>query len=295
VLPRRGRARAAVTLARPTQWIKNALVVAAAGAAGALGHEGVPVRVGLAALAFCLISAGAYAINDTHDAAGDRRYPRKRYRPVAAGELQSGEAVMLGLAWLVTGVLLCFWIRPLLGLVGVGYVVLSLSYTFLWRHIVVLDIIAVAGGFLLRALAGGVAAPVALSRWFVLVVASAALFVAAGKRWAELRRTSGDGSESARRVMRHYSSGGLWLLLAGSGVCALLAYGAWALQLPAADGVPWRLLTVIPFTTCLIRYGALLRNGGGEAPEEMLFSDRWLASGGTLWLLLFALSVNAAG
>jgi decaprenyl-phosphate phosphoribosyltransferase len=269
-------------------------VVAAAGAAGALGHEGVPVRVGLAGLAFCLISAGAYAINDTHDAAEDRRNPRKRYRPVAAGELQPRDAVMLGLAWLVTGVLLCVWIRPLLGLVGVGYVVLSLSYTFLWRHIVVLDIVAVAGGFLLRALAGGVAAPVTLSRWFVLVVASAALFVAAGKRWAELRRTSGAGAESARRVMRHYSRGALWLLLVCSGVCALLAYGAWALQLPIAAGGPWRLLTMIPFTACLIRYGALVRNGGGEAPE-ILLSDRWLAAGGMLWLLLFALSVNAAG
>jgi decaprenyl-phosphate phosphoribosyltransferase len=69
----------------------------------------------------------------------------------------------------------------------------------------------------------------------------------------------------------------------------------WAFELPGVDGVPWRLLTVIPFTACLLRYGALVRNGAGEAPEEVLLSDRWLAGGGIAWLVLFALSVHAAG
>ncbi len=294
--PRRGRVRAALVTARPAQWIKNLLVVAAAGAAGALGRDDVPVRVGLACLAFCLISAGIYAFNDTRDAAEDRRHPRKRYRPIAAGELEPRDAVVLGSGWLLAGMILCFSIRPLLAVIGGGYVALTLSYTFVWRHIVVLDIVAIAGGFVLRALAGGVAAPVTLSRWFVLVVSAAALFVAAGKRQAELRRTSGDRSgEDARRVVRRYSLGGLRLLLAGSGGCALFAYSTWALQLSHAAGAPWRLLTVIPFTACLLRYGALMRSGGGEAPEELLLSDRWLAFGGVVWLLLFALSVNVAG
>jgi decaprenyl-phosphate phosphoribosyltransferase len=185
-----------------------------------------------------------------------------------------------------------------LGVVGAGYVALTPSYTFVWRHIVVLDIVAVAGGFLLRALAGGVAAPVTLSRWFVLVVACAALFVAAGQRQAELLRTSGNpaaDSRGARRVLSRYSPGGVRLLLAGSGACALFACSVWAFALPDVDGVPWRLLTVLPFTACLRRYGALVRNGAGEAPEEMLLSDRWLAIGALAWLLLFALSVHAAG
>ncbi|MGI8506328.1 MAG: decaprenyl-phosphate phosphoribosyltransferase [Solirubrobacteraceae bacterium] len=299
VLPRRGRVRAALVTARPAQWIKNTLVVAAAGAAGALGHDDVPVRVGLACLAFCLISSGVYALNDSRDVAEDRRHPRKRYRPVAAGELEPREAVLLGTGWLLAGLILCVSIRPLLGVVGAAYVALTLSYTFVLRHIVLLDITAVAGGFVLRALAGGVAAPVTLSRWFVLVVSAAALFVAAGKRQAELLRTSQDvapqGSEGVRRVLRRYSPGGLRLLLAGSGGCALFAYSVWAFELPDVDGIPWRLLTVIPFTAALLRYGALVRSGGGEAPEEMLLSDRWLAFGAAVWLLLFALSVHAAG
>jgi len=299
VRPRRSRGLAALVLARPRQWLKNLLVIAAAGAAGALGHDDVPVRVALACLAFCLISAGIYALNDARDAPEDRRHPRKRFRPVAAGELKPREANLLGSGELIAGLLLCLAIRPLLAVVGLGYVALTLSYTWIWRHILVLDIVAIAGGFVLRALAGGVAAPVTLSRWFVLVVTCAALFVAAGKRQAELTRASrmGDGDDRApaRRVLRRYTPGGLRLLLAGSGAGALFAYCVWAFELLDVDGVPWRLLTVIPFAACLLRYGALVRAGGGEAPEEMVLSDRGLALGGIAWLLLFALSVHASG
>jgi decaprenyl-phosphate phosphoribosyltransferase len=302
VVPRRrGWLRAALVTARPKQWVKNLLVIAAAGAAGALGHDDVPVRVGLACLAFCLISAGIYAINDVRDMAEDRRHPRKRFRPVAAGELDRLDAVLLGSGWLLGGLILCFEIRPLLGVVGIAYVALTLSYTWIWRRIIVLDVIAIAGGFVLRALAGGVAAPVTLSRWFVMVVTFVALFVAAGKRYAELTRTgaSTDGHSGAhargRHVLTRYSPNRLRILLIASGAGALFAYCGWAFGLLDVDDVTWRLLTAIPFTACLLRYGALVRAGAGEAPEETLLSDRRLAIGGVAWLLLFALSVHAAG
>ena len=92
-----------------------------------------------------------------------------------------------------------------------------------------------------------------------------------------------------------YSLDGLRLLLAGAGGCALFAYSAWALEHLDIDGAPWRLLTVVPFTVCIVRYGMLLRDGAGEAPEETLFTDRCLMIAGAAWLLLFALSVHAAG
>jgi decaprenyl-phosphate phosphoribosyltransferase len=293
----RTRARAALVLARPRQWIKNSLVVAAAGAAGALGDDDVPARVAVAAVAFCLLSAGIYALNDVRDVDEDRRHPRKRFRPVAAAELGRGEACALGVTWLLSGLVLCMAIRPLLALVGLGYVALTLSYTWLWRRVIVLDIVAIAGGFVLRALAGGVAAPVTLSRWFVLVVTGASLFLAAGKRHAEWVRTAATQGPVApgRRVLRRYSPGVLRLLLSGSGAVALFAYYVWAFELPDIDDVPWRLLTAVPFTICLLRYGALVRGGGGEAPEEMLLSDRVLLLAGAGWLMLFALSVHAAG
>ena len=282
---------AALVTMRPKQWIKNALVVAAAGAAGALGHDDVPVRVGLACVAFCLLASGIYAVNDVRDAPEDRLHPRKRHRPVAAGELDPRLATAFGITLLLIGLVVCALVRPLLGLVALGYVVLTVSYTLALRHIAILDIAAIAGGFVLRAVAGGVAAPVTLSRWFVLVVTSAAVLVAAGKRHAELRRTEELGT-AGRRVLTHYSAARLRLIIAGSAGLATFAYSVWAFNL--RDIELWRPLTIIPFTFCLLRYGSLVRSGGGEAPEEMLLTDRWLQVAGLVWLVLFALSVHAA-
>jgi decaprenyl-phosphate phosphoribosyltransferase len=298
-LPRRSRAVAAVVTVRPLQWVKNALVIAAPAAAGALGHDDVPVRISLAAFAFCLLSGGIYALNDVRDAPEDRLHPRKRFRPVAAGELSPRDATLLGVGCLIVGLALCVALSPLLAAVGAGYLTLTLSYTWLWRRILVLDIVAIAGGFVLRALAGGVAAPVGLSRWFVLVVSFGALFVAAGKRYAELLRTgsglrrASSGHGGARAVMRNYTAARLRLLLAAAGAGAVCTYWIWAFDLPAVHGIPWRLLTAIPFTAGVLRYGALVRAGAGEAPEEILLADRVLALIAVAWLALFALTVHA--
>jgi len=292
--PRRGSIRAALVTVRPRQWIKNLLVVAAAGAAGALGHDDVPVRVGLTCLAFCLIAGGIYCINDVRDAGEDRHHPRKRYRPVAAGELDARVATALGAVLMAVGLAMCVFVRPLVAVVAVGYVALTLSYTLIWRHLLILDIVAIAGGFVLRAVAGGAAAPVALSRWFVLVVTCAAVFVAAGKRQAELRRTAAQASGAGRRVLRGYSELLLRAILAVSGMVAVFAYCVWAFELPAVHGIPWRPLTIIPFAACILRYDVLLRAGDGEAPEDLLLKDRLLALSGVAWLALFALGVHAA-
>src|SRR5947209_8346097 len=130
---RRGPLLAALVTMRPHQWLKNGLVVAAAGAAGALGQDDVPLRVGLAFVAFCMLASGLYAINDVRDAAEDRLHTRKRHRPVAAGELSATAAVAVGAALVIGGLTLCVVVRPLLGVVGAGYVALTLSYTLVWR------------------------------------------------------------------------------------------------------------------------------------------------------------------
>ena len=287
---------AALVTLRPRQWIKNVLVIAAAGAAGALGHDDVPVRVSLAFVAFCMLASGIYAINDVRDAPEDRLHPRKRFRPVAAGQLSPALAVALGIGLMAAGIVLCGLITPLLALVGAGYLALSLSYTLVWRHLLLLDIIAIAGGFVLRAVAGGVASPVTLSRWFVLVVTAAAVFVAAGKRHAELRRTSlAAVTTGRRRVLEGYTEPRLRLILLLSAAVAVFAYAVWAFALPTVHGVPWRPLTIIPFAACIARYGALIRAGKGESPEELLLGDRLLQVSGTVWLVLFALGVHAAG
>jgi decaprenyl-phosphate phosphoribosyltransferase len=291
--PRRGPLHAALVTIRPRQWIKNLLVIAAAGAAGALGHDDVPVRVGLAFVAFCLLASGIYAVNDVRDAEEDRLHPRKQTRPVAAGELAPAAALRLGVALMIAGLVLCALVRPLLLLVGASYVALTLTYSVLWRRVVILDIVAIAGGFVLRAVAGGVAAPVALSRWFIVVITCAALLVAAGKRYAELTRTTADAA-AKRRVLHLYTPRRLRMILAASGAGALFAYGVWAFEIPTVDGVPWRPLTVIPFAAALVRYGQLVLSGDGEAPEELVLRDRWLALAAVSWLIVFAIGVQAA-
>jgi decaprenyl-phosphate phosphoribosyltransferase len=293
LVPRRGRLHAAIVTVRPTQWIKNLLVIAAAGAAGALGHDDVPVRVGLAFIAFCLLSAGTYAINDVRDAEEDRRHPRKRHRPVAAGELSARAAVRMGVALMLAGLAICALVRPLLLVVGAGYLALTLSYAMVLRGIVLVDIGAIAGGFVLRAVAGGVAAPVTLSRWFMVVITCVALMIAAGKRYAELRRHGTDTIDK-RGVLRFYTPTRLRLIVSGSVAGALFAYCVWAFQLPSVDGVPWRPITILPFAAALARYGALLLAGEGEAPEELLLRDRWLVLIGIVWVILFGLGVHAA-
>ena len=290
---RRTRTAVLVTM-RPKQWVKNVLVIAAAGAAGALGHDDTPGRVAVAFVAFCLLASGIYAINDVNDAAEDRLHPRKRFRPVASGELDPRSAIGLGGSLLLAGLLLCAAIGPLLALVGFAYAALTLSYTLVWRHLIVFDILAVAGGFVLRAVAGGVAAPVTLSRWFLLVVTSSAVFVAAAKRYAELHRAERSHG-GRRRVLDAYSPRALELIIAGATAVALLAYCMWAFSIPAVRGIPWRPLTILPFAACLLRYGNLVHRGAGEAPEDVLLSDRPLQLAGLVWLALFTLEVHAAG
>ncbi len=287
----RGALSALIATVRPKQWTKNVLVVAAAGAAGALGDDEIPPRIAIAVLAFCLLASGIYAINDVRDAREDRLHPRKRYRPVAAGELEPRAAVALGIGLMFAGLVLCAALSPLLALVGAGYLALTLSYTIFWRYVPLLDVGAIAGGFVLRAVAGGVAAPVALSRWFILVITCAAVFVAAGKRYSEFRRTEADAT-ARRRVLERYDESWLRLIVLGSAACAAFAYAVWASQLPVIDGIPWRPLTVIPFVGCLVRYGMLLGAGEGEAPEDLLLRDRWLLGLVALWLVLFGFAVH---
>jgi decaprenyl-phosphate phosphoribosyltransferase len=291
---RRRPLRAALATMRPRQWIKNALVIGAAGAAGALGYDDVPVRVGIAFVAFCLLASGVYAINDVRDVHEDRLHPRKRARPVAAGELNERAGIALGVSLLVVGLALCAAVRPLLLLVGFGYAALTVSYTLLWRRVLFFDLVAIAGGFVLRAVAGGVAAPVTLSKWFLVVISAAAVLVAAGKRRAELTRTTLGGG-ARRDVLELYTHRLLDLILVGSAVVALFAYTMWAFAIPEIDGVPWRPLTLIPFAACIARYGVQVARGGGETPEDLVISDRWLLLAGLTWLVVFALGVHAAG
>lgn len=276
---------------RPRQWTKNVLVAAAPAAAGVLMHPAVAYRVALAFAAFCLLSSATYLLNDVRDRDEDRLHPVKRHRPVAAGELSPGAALRGALVIGPAGLLLAGAVRPALGLVAGLYLLITVGYSLWLRQVPGADILAVASGFVLRGLAGGAAVHVPISRWFVLVTSAGAVFVVAGKRYAELRARG--GRPPAREILRRYSTRQLAAVLWFAGLVSLAAYCMWASQRSERGPVPWNELTVVPFTLWLGRYGALLRGGRGEAPEELVLGDRPLLLLSAAWIVLFACGVYA--
>jgi decaprenyl-phosphate phosphoribosyltransferase len=281
-------ARAWIVSARIRQWPKNLLVLAAPAAAGVLGRSPVLARVLLTLVVFCLLASGAYVLNDVRDAPEDRRHPVKRHRPIAAGAVSAHAARIAGAGALLLGLGAAILVSRPLFATACGYVALNFAYTRWLRRIAIADIAAIAGAFVLRAVAGGVAADVPISRWFIVVVSFAALFVAAGKRYADFIDPL---SRRSRPVLDEYTADFLRLVLGVACAVALGAYCLWAFEASAANGVPWRSLTILPFTLALLRYGLLVSTGAGGAPEEILLGDRFIMLAGAAWLGMFVLGV----
>lgn len=279
---RRG-SRAWIRAVRVRQWSKNVLVLAAPAAGGVLGVGHVLFSTIGAFLVFCLLASGVYLINDVCDAEDDRRHPVKRRRPVASGAISESAAFTGAIVCLVAALILAATISLPLVAVGAGYIVLNVAYTLWLRRIAVADIGAIAGCFVLRAVAGGVAAPVGISRWFVLVISFAALFVAAGKRYADIVDPA---ARRSRAVLAQYTPEFLRIVIGVACAVALTAYALWAFQ-THANAILARELTLVPFTLALLRYALLVSEGDGGAPEAVLFRDRFLQCSGTVWLLLF--------
>lgn len=249
------------------------LVLAVPTAAGLLTEGRVLRATAAAVLAFCLASAGAYLLNDVADRNADRSHPSKRTRPVASGELSARTAALAGAVALAAACATAALVNlKLLAVVG-GYVVMSTAYSRWLKHVPIFDIAAVASGFFLRAVAGGVAAELFISKWFLIVSGGASLFVVTAKRYAELR----DDSDEARRrrpVLAAYSEDYLRAILATAAGVTVVAYCLWCFE--ARSGEPptfWTTASAIPFVLAVMRYGLLVDQGRGEEPETMLFSD----------------------
>jgi decaprenyl-phosphate phosphoribosyltransferase len=275
---------------RPRQWTKNALVALAPAAAGALTRPRVLGAVIAAFIAFCLLSSATYLVNDVRDREQDRRHPRKRRRPIASGQLAPRGALRIAALMAVLGIALSFNVQADLGVVAVSYLALTTSYSILWRRIVIADIVAVAGGFVLRAAAGGAATGVSLSRPFVIVISACALFVVAGKRYAEIDAGAGNVT---RPTLGGYSRRWLRRVLALAAATGCAAYASWALAAPERLG-PWLAVSPVPFVLWIARYRSMLGAGAGEAPEELILRDPALLALGALWVVLFVSGIYVA-
>ncbi len=268
---------------RPRQWSKNLLVLAAPCAAGVIDRPQVAAQVAGAFLVLCLLSSATYLVNDVRDREQDRLHPRKRSRPVAAGEISPRVALRVAAMLALVGIAAATAITPGLGAVACGYLALTVSYSLWLRRVVVLDILAIAAGFVLRAIAGGVATDIYLSRWFVIVTGSCAVFLVAAKRYAELSEHAASGP--ARATLRRYSLGHLRLTLLATATVAGVAYTGWAFTRPAH--LVWYGLSIAPFLLWLGRYAVLIGSGAGQAPEELILRDRTLLALSIAWGMLF--------
>ncbi|NAZ82792.1 decaprenyl-phosphate phosphoribosyltransferase [Kineococcus sp. R8] len=275
---------------RPRQWVKNVLVLAPVLPAGPQVDGSTFVGAGVAFVLFCLVSSSVYLVNDARDVESDRAHPRKRYRPIAAGELSVGRAVALAVLLAVVGLGAGFAWEPGLAVVLAVYLVIQLAYCFGMKHEPVIELASVASGFLLRMLAGGTAAGIPLSRWFLLTAAFGSLFMAAGKRYGEARRGELTG-EAVRRVVEKYSTSYLRFVWTMAATVVVTTYALWCLEVLSDS--PWSVVSIVPFVLAVLRYAVDVDRGAAEEPEEIALHDRVLVGLAGAWVVTMLLAVWA--
>lgn len=280
--------------ARPRQWVKNLLVFAAPGMAGLLTDPGaVAVAVGAFAV-FCLAASGTYFVNDAMGVAADRMHPTKSRRPIAMGTVDVGLAKVLGALLLMASVVLALALAGWrLALVVGAYAAIQPLYSAWLRSVPIADMAVVTSGFLLRAVAGGVAVGVPVSPWFLIVTSFGSLFLVSGKRTAE-HIDLGPERCRHRSTLGDYSLAFLHHVRSLAASVTVAAYCLWAVdKAGAAQGVIWFPLSIVPFVLVTLRYALLLDAGKGGCPENLVFEDRALQVLIVMWLATVAVGVYA--
>jgi 4-hydroxybenzoate polyprenyltransferase len=275
---------AVITALRPKHWVKNIFVFAPA----VFGHRILNSADLLSTAAvfglFCMLSSAIYLINDIADREKDRLHPVKRMRPIAAGSLQVGSAVVLALLLGGTALAGALWLNIEFAQIALGYLVLNLAYSFFLKNVVILDVMVVSSGFLLRVWAGAVAIGVVMSHWLVLCTALIALFLGFVKRRQEISTYT--ESTDQRPILSEYSLPFLDQLIAILTSTTLLAYMLYAFSPEVAEklGTRWMGLT-LPFVLYgMFRYLYLVhQRGEGESPTSIVLKDKPLMLAVFLW------------
>ncbi|HEV2086937.1 MAG TPA: decaprenyl-phosphate phosphoribosyltransferase [Cryptosporangiaceae bacterium] len=293
VRPKAVSAGALVRALRPRQWLKNLLVLTAPLASGQIVELRVAAATAAAFLAFCCASSAIYLLNDVRDVDADRRHERKRHRPVASGDLAAPMALAASATLAATSLVIAALATsgPFV-LLLTAYLVVMAGYCLWWRAEPVIDLAIIALGFLGRGIAGGVAAGIVLSNWFLIVAGFGALFIAAGKRYSEAM----SGTVDARRVLESYTVSFLRTVWTLAVAVTVVGYCLWAFEMSAdRQGAPWAAISVVPFLVAVLRYARTVDAGRAEEPEAVVLADRPLLGLGLLWLVFFALGAFGAG
>lgn len=256
---------------RPKQWVKNGFVFAALISSVRFLDAWAIAKVLVAFVTFCALSSGIYLLNDIVDAQKDRLHPRKCVRPIASGHLRKGEAAAAAILLSLSALAVGFRLEPQLGFVLLAYFLLNLSYSFWLKKIVLLDILIIASGFVLRALAGAAAIPVYVSPWLLVVTGFLAIFLALTKRRAELLLLAKEAAAS-RPVLSEYSVTFLDQMIIITSTASLISYAIYTFNSTHSD----KMMLTIPFVIYgIFRYLYLVHQQGmGGSPEQLLLSDR---------------------
>lgn len=304
---------AIIKTVRPRQWLKNLTIYAGLVFSGRLFEIDDFLLVTGAFLLFSFVASAIYIFNDLVDAPADRLHPFKKNRPIASGLLATPVAFGLAISLLFSGLLGAFILSPRFFMAVVAYLLLQLLYMFLLKHVIILDVIAIASGFLLRIYAGLWLIGTHLNIWFLLCVVSFALFVATGKRRAEATLLQGYSAqqkiEAVRATLSHYPESLLHGYTTMFATATWLTYALFTFEqppftpnttyrefldfvLPRVYSVKWLMLT-IPFVIYgVMRYLYLIyERKEGESPERILLADRPLLTAVIGWALMVILIV----
>jgi len=287
---------------RPRQWTKNVIVLA-----GLIFGERLldPASVADASLAFaifCLLSGVVYIVNDVRDRDADRLHPSKSRRPIAAGDISVATALTFGAVLGSLALAAAYWLSVEFGNVGLTYLALLIVYSIWLKHLVILDVLTLAVGFVLRAWGGAAAVGVVMSHWLLLLALLLALFLALSKRRAELVGLA-DDARHHRPILAEYSENLLDQMISVVTASTLLAYALYTIdaETVARFGTD-RLVWTLPFPLYgIFRYLYLVhRKDGGGNPSEILLSDRPILVCVALWgaaiiLLVYGPRLTAAG
>jgi 4-hydroxybenzoate polyprenyltransferase len=287
-------ARALIVTLRPRQWTKNGLVLIPLAFALDLQQPQHVARALATCVLFCGLSSAGYLLNDVLDVETDRRHPAKRLRPIAAGLVPVPVALGLAAGLAIAAVLGCLAIRPRLGLIALAYLASISAYTLRFKHVLLLDVLCIAAGFVMRAASGALAIDVPISPWLYLATLLGALLLGLGKRRTELWEL-GEAAAAHRPNLATYTAPLLDHLILIVSSAALMTY---ALYTFAAENLPKNhsmMLTIPVVLYGLFRYLFLLHKqaSAGASPEDLLFEDRPLLGAVALWLVVAVLVMYA--
>ncbi|MGI9534998.1 MAG: decaprenyl-phosphate phosphoribosyltransferase [Thermodesulfobacteriota bacterium] len=270
-----------ILLIRPTHWVKNFLVVAPPFFAGIVFDSLNNLIIALLSFfSFSFASSAGYILNDLVDAESDRYHPVKKDRPLASGRIKKNTAIITGLLLLALAIIIGLKINLLFTLILVCYLALSTSYTLVLKNIVIIESFCIAGGFLLRIIAGGVGSTVAISGWLILTTFFLSLLLAFGKRKSELKLT--DESSNFRKVLNYYDSRFLENGMVIFSTASIITYSIYLIN----KGVEIIAVT-IPFVCFgILRYHYIVHFKSKGDPTDVLLKDFWLLFCVIVWLVV---------